>query len=147
MLHMFHFHRREHAVESVPLHPAILDFLMRQSYAVAVLQRQVDELSRRIAKYPQPTRPNWQRHSAPSWERETITVPRLPAPKRPPRPVSLVNIPRITRVTIRLDGEKQYVIAYDAGGHAIPGYCGEFREVGLKVLEVAGRLTWEVEAA
>lgn len=122
---------------------------------MAVLQRQIDELSKRVAAFPQPLRPRWVRHSRPDWDTETLELPsirrqvsqRLAAHhlKSIPSPLD----PRVKRVTICMSGAEQFVNTYDQNDQMMVEYTGPFREVGLKVMTAAGQLEWEtvVESA
>lgn len=112
---------------------------------VNLLKRQINELSARIAAFPQPLRPRWERHSRPNWDVETLTLPTVRQPSRKlAKPPAL--IPMIDRVTVCMSGYEQFVHVYDQHGHAISDLCGPFREVGLKVLRAAGNLPWETVA-
>lgn len=112
---------------------------------LALVKRQVEELTRRIAAFPQPLRARWVRYSRPNWDAETLTLPRVrQLSQKLETPPALV--PRIARVTICMSGYEQFVNTYDQNGHKMTDYCGAFREVGLKVLRVAGNIPWETVA-
>jgi len=109
----------------------------------------MDVLIDRVARIPQPARANWTRKSIPEWEAETLETPIVTKPLTRPRlkKAELVELrPRIARVTVCMSGNEQHVNAYDENGSRIDEYCGWFREVGLKVLTVAGHLRWEMVA-
>ena len=120
-----------------------LSILARNTERIRKLEQAIDELSSRVAGLPQPARPNWIRHTAPAWERETLN---LPAIKRASSHLALVPPPparRISRVTICMSGSEQFVHTYDVDGIEIRRLSGPFREVGLTVLEAAGDTPWE----
>lgn len=133
----------------------VVDLVVRQDAEIDRLQLQVAELSRRIARLPQPMRPNWMRQSGPSWERETLTLPMAVArssstplpPTRALRPIPLVCAPSVKRVVLIMGNGEQFVRTYDESGKEIPRLSGAFRDVGLKVLEAAGKLEWDVQTA
>lgn len=102
------------------------------------LEKQVDMLATRVAQWPTPPRATWSRKTLPLWE----TDPSLKLTTILPRATK----PLIHRVTICLSGNEQFINSYDRTGHRIAAYSGPFREVGLKVLELAGNKAWEVVA-
>lgn len=120
-----------------------LQIVARNSERIDQLEKALNELSSRVASFPQPLRANWIRHTAPAWERETIN---LPAVKRVSSHLTLLPPPparQIARVTICMSGSEQFVHAYDSDGQEIRYLSGPFREVGLRVLEAAGDTPWE----
>jgi len=122
-----------------------LSAVAQLTLAVQQLQTGIDILSSRVAQLPVPARPSWERHTAPAWERETVTLPAL---RRPSRSLRLLSPGqrKIERVTICISGEEQYVNVYDGAGEKIERFCGLFHEKGLEVLEMAGNLNWEIVA-
>lgn len=105
-----------------------------------LVQRQINELSARVALFPQPLRPRWVRQSRPAWEAETLI---LPTTRRASRKLEAVQ-PHIDRVTICISGRTQTVHSYDIKGNEIKPYSGPFEEVGLRVLEKFGDKPWEI---
>lgn len=121
-----------------------LSAVAQLTLAVQQLQSSIDFMSVRVARLPNPARPSWERHTAPAWERETVTLPSI---KRASHSLKLLPPPqKIEHVTICLSGEEQFVNAYDASGEKIDQFCGLFHEVGLRVMEAAGSLEWEIVA-
>lgn len=112
------------------------------------MQKQIDELTSRVAKFPTPARPRWERKTKPAWELETLTLPQLPGvPRIRSNHLELVPKPGIAHVHLCMSGNEQFVNAYDDLWNKIPEYCGPFRQVGLKVLEAAGdHFEWELVA-
>lgn len=105
-----------------------------------LVERQINELSARVALFPQPLRPRWVRNSRPAWEAETLI---LPATRRASRKLEAVPV-HIDRVTICISGEEQFVHSYDTTGRELKEYSGPFPEVGMKVLEKVGNKPWEI---
>lgn len=123
-----------------------LSAVAQLTLAVQQLQSGIDILSSRVACLPVPARASWERHSAPAWEHETITLPSL-AVRRASRSLKLLApVRRIARVTLCMSGTNQFISAYDAAGERIEEYCGLFHEIGASVLEAAGNLEWEIVA-
>jgi hypothetical protein len=106
---------------------------------IVEMQKQIDTIAGRISQVPTPPRAKWQRYTKPSWEEETISLPRARASGK----LKLVQTSPIARIRLCMSGNEQFVNSYDHSGNRLPEYCGPFRDVGMKVLEVAGNLQWE----
>lgn len=100
---------------------------------VTQLRKEVNVLSRQVALFWHPARANWERHTAPKIESGEMPTLKLP----------IVQALEIVRVTID-DSPEQYVRSYRRGNHLIQQFSGPFEQVGLKVLERAGSILWEM---